>query len=704
MNCAIKKFFGIAFGLIVSFLMTACYEVDEFYAENEKPVDETVFDYSTVREVELIVDYSDYEIYGPVLFSIYSENPIVNEGEYNEYVNESIKPVFQAYTNERGVFDETISLPSYATVLHVVTGNFMIGLKRKMVQVVDGHATVKLSLEQASNAVATRAPGEGEPTNDLSGFPWLSYGFSAGSTPSAPSINYGLRIYNDWCTPLGQWNSATGRPYYLMDDTVPAYLQFPDEEVEGLYQAACKALSSGQTCNDEYCFAPDMTLIKDSEVSIVALGGLTCWNSSLGYYYYSGDNSPQSPLDLHVIMLFPNTQEGRRYTPMYGEQYQNNIGITRGDGIQLKYYPNIASGDLTTVSNTFPKGTKIGFLVRPNGWTYQGRPYCTKNGKTPMDKLMNIWSCSTHGLSYCNQDIETYNHPNTEGVSKTAKFSYTSEAGHKYALFSVEDACDDLDYDDLLFALNPANVFAPLPEVSQGTTTIRGVYAFEDRWPNQADYDMNDVMVEYNQIQVFSGGKVKKQIFQLTTYQNYVADQSGLAVRFLYTTTPSSIVMKKILPGTVNSVNCTYEYDGEAYLLTDDVKANLGTTYILELTYATAQPMSNLAEIQPFIYRDDENGRWEVHLPNEAPTSKMNMSYFGTQDDTSDPASGTYYTCHGNYPFAFYLSNARIDYFEETTLKRENESVPMGQFFPQFIEWSTSKGKKNADWYLHPTR
>ena len=178
---------------------------------------------------------------------------------------------------------------------------------------------------------------------------------------------------------------------------------------------------------------------------------------------------------------------------------------------------------------------------------------------------------------------------------------------------------------------------------------------------------------------------------------------NGLAVRFIYKTKPSSVVMKKIVPGTVDYVNCTFENDGEAYLLTDDVKANLGTTYLLELTYSSPQKMSNLAEIQPFIYRASNNGRWEVHLPNEAPTSKMDMSFFGKNDDTSVPSAGTYYVCHGDYPFAFYLSNARIDYFEETTLLYENESVPMGEFFPQFIEWSTSKGQKNADWYLHPS-
>lgn len=58
---------------------------------------------------------------------------------------------------------------------------------------------------------------------------------------------------------------------------------------------------------------------------------------------------------------------------------------------------------------------------------------------------------------------------------------------------------------------------------------------------------------------------------------------------------------------------------------TDNIKAELGTTYILELNYELPglKKISNVAEIKPFIYRTEGTGRWEVHIPFEAPTSKM---------------------------------------------------------------------------------
>ena len=148
------------------FSFSACRDIDDFYQpQPEKDVvTKDYFDFSTVQNVDLIVDYSDFDIHGPVWFRVYSENPIINENEYNEYVDERIEPVMEAYTDERGIFDATVSLPAYAKVLHVVTGNFMIGLKRMMVEVVDGQARVKLgrngNVTKTAVAPSALTPGE----------------------------------------------------------------------------------------------------------------------------------------------------------------------------------------------------------------------------------------------------------------------------------------------------------------------------------------------------------------------------------------------------------------------------------------------------------------------------------------------------------------------------------------------------------------
>jgi hypothetical protein len=46
------------------------------------------------------------------------------------------------------------------------------------------------------------------------------------------------------------------------------------------------------------------------------------------------------------------------------------------------------------------------------------------------------------------------------------------------------------------------------------------------------------------------------------------------------------------------------------------------------------------------------------------------------------------------------LEGVSIDAFKSTTLKLENESKRIDTFFPEFLEWSISEGKKSSDWYL----
>ncbi len=88
------------------------------------------------------VDYSDFNAKIPVFFSVYNVNPFVNENTIGEYINPNIKPIFAGYTEPNGKYDQTVTLPAYAKVLHVVTGNFLVGLRRNLVEVSNGQANL----------------------------------------------------------------------------------------------------------------------------------------------------------------------------------------------------------------------------------------------------------------------------------------------------------------------------------------------------------------------------------------------------------------------------------------------------------------------------------------------------------------------------------------------------------------------------------
>ena len=692
----------ICLGLILAVSMAGCVDKSK-YEMSINPGDSmpgevaNSFDFSTVQKVNLNVDYSAFKTYGPVFFGVYTENPFIEvEDAPDDQWNENVKPIYEDYTSENGKFNAVVELPVYAQHLYIATGNFFTGMMLLEADVKNGAASVVAENQQVVAARGgTRAEGDGVSTADLSKLNLTTVGKN--------------KIYNDWKNWLGTWNSASGLPDYLLNKTTNnSNLWINDEEMEGLYAAVGTAFVSGSAMNDEYISYPDLLLTQDSEVTFTLLGGSTCWKSSLGYYYYTDDNKPTRPSDINIIMLFPNTQDGQwaRYELKNGETY-NGIGVERGDVVQLMYYPNIANNDNKDATTVFPKGTRIGFILKTQGWAMQGDDYCIRcKGNKYYNNKYNTWCATTDGVSYCSPIGSQSNNPflNPNGDSRGAKFSYKTKNGDNYTIISFEDAMDDQDFDDLIFALKPVGVFAPLPEIANKKSSTTGVYAFEDLWPNKGDYDLNDAIVNAKHEKEFNDkGKIIKETFYLTTYQNYVELTNGLALTLNTKKEPSSIVMKKVASGSTEAEEASFTKDGNVYYLTDDFTSELGTTYILELTYnKPLESSAKLASIHPFIYRSEGNQNWEVHIPMEAPTTKMNTSYFGKGDDRSNPEKGLYFVRQGDYPFGFYLKNADISAFEETILKRENESKSIDQFFPGFLDWSISGGTTNQDWYLRP--
>lgn len=686
-------------------LLVACGDKFQFDPSNNPGGDgnkkvANTFNFSTVQKVQLNVDYSAFKTYGPVFFGVYTQNPFI-EGSDVDLWDENATPIFEDYTDANGKFSEVVELPTYAQHLYIATGNFFTGMYLMEADVKNSSASVVAeNLNVVTSPVLNRAAGPGESTNDLSTLNLTNIITADGTVTDE-------KLYNDWKNWLGSWNSATGYPDYLLDkSTADSKLVISEDEMEGLYATVGKAFVSGSAMNEEYCSYPDLLLEKESEVTFTLLGSSSCWNSSLGYYWYTDDNKPTKPSDLHVVMLFPNTQDGEWGNAVKWNlrSYNNNVGIHRGDVVQLMYYPNIANNDKTGASKVFPKGTRIGFVLKTQAWSMQGKDYSLNIGSFSGEKKYNVWCSTTDGLSYGKKLAgDNGKYPNLDGQSRGAKFSYKAANGDTYTLISFEDALDDLDFDDLIFALKPVGVFAPVPEIENKKSSTTGVYAFEDLWPNKGDYDLNDAVVNEKHEKEFNdNGKIIKETFYLTTYQNYVTKTSGLALTLNTKKNPSQISMKKIAKGSTVAEETTFRKDGNVYYLTSDIKGELGTTYILELTYSTAlDSSSKMASIQPFIYRsenDDKN--WEVHIPMEAPTTKMNTSYFGTADDCSDPSKGLYFVRSGNYPFAFYLKGANIEVFKETILNRDNESKRIDELFPGFLEWSISNGATHQDWYL----
>ena len=720
--------------LFAAILFVGChsrdlYDPDFGKTDNGDKREANTFDFSTTQSVNLTIDYSNSGA-GAVFFSIYDEYPMTDDTD--PVLRKDIQPIFESFTNRSGKFNHVVTLPAFAKHLYLYTGNFFVEEQLIECDVLNGSAKVTATSSRAMTrgGFATTRSDDDDQTTSLETLYQLSFLVDWRTGDKLPE----KRIYKDWQTPLGSWDKNSGRPSYLMKSNDENYsrLAFTEEEMAGIKQTIGNTLTSKKTCDPRYRQPTDLVLDQNSEVAVTVVGGNTTWNSTMGYYYYPEGQVPTKREDLNIIMLFPNTQDGNstliNNKTANGDKYNGNKALQSGDVVQLMYYPHIANNDFSDATPVFPKGMRIGFILKSNGWGMQKsvgkkKYYNIYKGGLKDSKIArqyNAWSSSSEGLSYSSDDKEqndedegTYAIPNSEGHARTAKFAYENAEGEQYAIISFEDACNDDDYDDIILALKPVGVFEKLPTPEDKVTKTTGVYAFEDLWPAMGDYDLNDAVVDFLQMWTWHTegvegieSKIIKESVNLTTYQNYVVLKSGLAVTIKNQVAPTSVKMKTIKGANLKEVVFDKEDEGEngiVYLLTEDIKRELGTQYIIEFEYKDGITESQKSIVKPFIYRNEEGGcRWEVHIPFEEPTKKMNMSYFHAKgtDDLSDPDNGIYYVREGNFPFAFFLSSVTVEPFKSTILLRSNESLPINNLYSDFLTWSVTRGEEKTNWYM----
>lgn len=517
--------------------------------------------------------------------------------------------------------------------------------------------------------------------------------------------------------------------------------------VGNLYKAHTAVININQkNCPEEYRSSSDMLVGTDAEVALTLLGGNTCWNSSLGYYYYKDGETPSSLTVAHPIVIFPNTQDGKwSNNPSAAAACQ---GVERGTCVQLMYYPNIASGSKEGATKIFPKGTRIGFVLATNGWSNRISGYTA-------DKKYR--AATSSGLSVDNNGI-VFNKP------RTAVYKYND-----FVMISFEDHVDDENFSDVVFTMksNPLDAFENIIEVTKDEVVAkeqRGMYAFEDIWPTEGDYDMNDVLVEcrYEKVmpietkivmdgetgevishEVIESNLMSRESFTLQTYQNYAVYQDGLAC-ILDLTNESAIesisyeikevgssefvaytpteplkkvdVYKKHGPLPYNG-NGTKQYN--IVYLDDNVKTKLkdgvGPEYKILIKYKenSMPSIKSMSDIHPYIKVAQAIDSYEIHIPMEAPTDNMPIGLWSQYADASRPATeredgrGEFYIRANNmnnylygpwYPFAIKLAGATANDLK-ALLNPDNETIPISKLYPNYENWVKSNGLDYTDWY-----
>ena len=644
--------FWLACTMVIVVGISSCVDSDKDLYQEAPGVEINTSNFSTIQKVQVEIDCSNSESRVP--FSIYDGNPLI-EGENTIILKENVQALDGAWTDEQGKFTATVELPAYVSNVYIVSTS---PFARQAIpgKIVNGVLKVSDTDEQFTTRASYRE-----------------------------STRFDRNRFNNlgWNTNLGSFDDRSGVIDYAYKGNDPK-LTLSKSEMNELRTTVSKVLNTLGSCPEEYRTQADLYVEEDeTAVVLTALRGWTCWNSSLGYYYYRYDQAPASLKDVKVYAVFPNTQ----MTWNNGSLQASPQGIKEGTAVQLKYFddPEYPKG------KNFPKGYYIGFILACNAWN----TYFT--GFNSYTLTEGFYASFTKGFSTkVNSGIDV----------RTAMFK---DKNSNIAI-AFEDFMDDQNFTDVVFSLKANPEITNVPPVDEDlNTTIEktGVYAFEDEWPKAGDYDMNDVLVQYTYQKVFNifNEILSESFIFKTLYNKSTVFTNGLG--FILSnegnaqSTEYFIRKENEKDFTVASGADKFTRESNAIILTDNVKTNPNAEY--KVTFKYGDKNSNKKQetsIDAFIYRPSKEGnRLEVHCPMKKPTSKVDTSLFGQYEDCSKPNEGIYYVSNQEniYPFAFYLSNANANDIAELKNFDKNEKKSISEIYPKFIDWA--KYGTNADWY-----
>lgn len=797
-----KKFFSMkltsacALSLLVLF-SSSCTDKDNLYDPNwERPHCEFTFD--TDGEYTLDVSYQNMGVSTSVFFEVYDRNP-VSEGEDGTVIKkEGLLPLFGGYTEFDGTYRGNLTLPLYLKEVYIYTPAFYA--QRVMKATVTGNSIVATDEASRSRAFSRAGSTDKEYTSQtlngavVSGEKWKTYlGEFDESTGSVTgfyekgkeivryevkrvntidcslSRNYNGRYYIDpetnnkvYVTEFYDKNGNLNKNGFYYDRKIaitetgedifhPGYnYQGTDLLVSNykeLYAVHASVINTGKDCPELYRSSADLLVGKEAEVAITLLGGNTCWNSSLGYYWYPDGQAPTSydQIKDKVVMLFPNTQDGSWRGSASAAGYE---GADRGTCIQLKYYSDI--NDPSTESVKFPAKTRIGFVLATNAWT-------NRIGNFKGDKKYR--AATSSGLSQNNEGV-AYNAP------RTAVYKYGENI-----MVSFEDHTNDQNFSDVVFTLkaNPVEAFEEIVDVTETEVVSivnKGMYGFEDIWPSEGDYDMNDVILSCSytkampvtkttttdgdgniiDVEFSTPDKISREEYTIKTFQNFAVFTDGIsciidlpqgvqieeekyyikkrtsadfeefqALQSLHQediyNKHGSLPYNQVNGGKYNIVHLVNNI--RDFLGDDGAGAELKIVF----TYKEGSYSKEETVFKPFICVRNKESYHEIHLPMEAPTNHMPVLGWSTQADASRPGSeredgrGEFYIRANNmnnylygpwYPFAIHFSGATEEDLAPL-LNKDNEARPISELYPSYEAWVESNNTEHTDWYKRPS-
>lgn len=634
-----RKMKQIVFLSLMSMLLLgSCTDRDVYQGGGEETGKNTplkpseVFDFSMMQQVKVNVDYGfagDYYI----TFDLYSQDPMKEEND-SWIKDESLSPVYSAPTDKKGRYSGTVEIPSDITEVWLYT-DYLGAISPVKLTISNGEINYNQSAYIASLQTKTRGTTTG-----------------------------GHNYLDDWMLmPSVDWDG------YGMPNNMEAALSAPPAEILYSIRSTYSNIS-GKKIKDLHPewlnnnTTSEIKIIKDTELSLVFVASSASFNNTVGYFTYKSGTVP-TPETVQKVLAFPNASPISKVSD--GERTGS---LLCGHEVKLKYW----NEDEQKFEDKFPAGVTVGWSLQANAF---------KSG----DILKGI------GIRY---SYSTMNNDNSQRV-----VALRDGDTDQIVAIGFEDNVD-FDYCDATFYLKiaEANAIGPggpeLPPVdppSNVTTTYKGTLAYEDQWPAQKDYDMNDVMMTYQSTLYRNvvSSKIYKIVDEFTPIHNGGIYTCGFGYQ-LHNLTPDRV--RSIEVSGPDGWKIETAQSHPTVILFDNMKSVLNQKFTVTIELADVDLSQVTPPYNPFIF---VNGRSrEVHLVNYAPTDKADKSFFNTSDDMSNIDEGIYYiTRYGEevdiMPFAINLPI--LDFSIPT------EGVKIYDTYPDFIGWVKSKGTTNKNWY-----
>lgn len=633
---------------VVSVAFSSCLQKDVYDPANSGDKEEEVtldnyFNFATTKNIQLNIDYG--KECPRAYFEVYAENPLSYVAEGGQIIKKAgVSHIATGFTDIQGRYIKPASFPTAVSEVYIYSPDFGVPTLYKT-KVVGSDVSAKITFENALDVTPVDS-----------------------STRSAQTRSSLKFITNVIPNVLGTWNVNTGRPNYLdasqkinVDATLKSYITtyFP----EGKNNVGTNLVSDDA----------DILIKEDANVVVNYFGGDTGAQSVFAYYCYSENASIDEIRQAakHACVIFPNA-------------HKSSLGNYSGVAVNLKYINETGSFP-EEESERIPAGTKIGFLIWNDGW--RG---VKANGN----------------MFYSTKSL------NSDKISHTAIFAAKNKAGERVNVITMEDWKNgENDYNDVAFVISSNPIAAievpdvPNPGDRQGTEKYSGVLGFEDNWPEQGDYDLNDVVMKYqSSVDYNIDNKVLNIIDKFTLAWTGANYKNSFAYEVPFDLSKASKV-------TVNGSEAS-SYSGNVITLFKDAKAELGVSNvnaedminqnIQEKTYTVSIQFNNptldksvvVAPYNPFI--KVFNSATEVHLTDHKPTTGANNRFPSGADISRGDVDGTYFICKDGFPFAIHV-DARLDAsILNLDLKKENQRID--KTYPKFAEWAKTRDPQIKWW------